>query len=67
MCNRKYAERETEAVRRQRLEDSRARFFTLFQVAFGLPVGFSASLEGSVIKRKSTAPALQDIYVHVPQ
>ena len=30
--------------------------FTLFQVAFSLPIAFSTSLEGSVIEMKSAAP-----------
>ena len=48
-------ERETEALR--------ARFFTLFQIAFSLPIGFSASLEGSVIELKPAALVPQDTAV----
>ena len=36
---------------------------TLFQVAFGLPIAFWTSLEGSVIKMKSATFALQDTAV----
>ena len=38
-------------------------FFTLFQVAFGLPIAFWTSLEGSVIEMKSATLAPQDTAV----
>ena len=37
--------------------------FTLFQAAFSLPIAFSESLEGSVIKMKPFTPAPQDTEV----
>ena len=48
-------ERETEVLR--------VRFFTLFEIAFSLLIGFSASLEGSVIKLKPAALVPQDTAV----
>ena len=42
----------------QRLDNS--SFLTLFQVAFGLPIAFWKSLEGSVIEMKSATLAPQD-------
>ena len=49
-------------TKRQRLEERtpRTRFFALFQVAFSLPIGFSASLEGSVIEMNPAALAAED-------
>ena len=44
-------------------EESNTRLsllLTLFQAAFGLQIAFSASLEGSVIEMKPTAPVLED-------
>ena len=38
-------------------------FFTLFQVAFSLPIAFSTSLEGSVIEMKPATLAPQDTAV----
>ena len=38
-------------------------FFTLFQVAFGLPIAFWTSLEASVIEMKSATLALQNTAV----
>ena len=32
----------------------------LFQVAVGLPIAFSASVEGFVIEMKTTAPVTED-------
>ena len=40
-----------------------ACLFTIFQIVFGLPIAFSSSLEGSVVKMKPTAPVLQEIVV----
>ena len=40
-----------------------ARFFMLFQVAFGLPNSLFTSLEGSVIEMKPTTLASQDTVV----
>ena len=37
--------------------------FTLFQVAFGLLIAFSTSLEGSAIEMKPTAPVSVDTAV----
>ena len=59
-CNGKYAdmsttERETEALR--------ARFFTVFQIAFSLLIGLLASLEGSVIELKPATLVPQDTTV----
>ena len=34
--------------------------FSLFQAEFGLPIAFSASVEGSVIEMKSVAPVPED-------
>ena len=34
--------------------------YTVFQVAFGLPIAFSTSLEGSVIEVKPAAPVPVD-------
>ena len=51
-------DREVEAA--QRLGKSRSRFFTLFQVAFSLPIAFSTSVEGSVIEVNPITLAPQD-------
>ena len=40
-----------------------ARWFTLFQVAFGLLIAFSTSLESSVIEVKPAAPVTVDTTV----
>ena len=37
--------------------------FTLFQIAFGLPIAFSTSLEGSVIEMKPATPVPVDTAV----
>ena len=37
--------------------------YTVFQVAFGLPIAFSTSLEGSAIKMKPAAPVPVDTAV----
>ena len=50
-----------EAKQLQRLGNS--LFFTLFQVALGLPIAFWTSLEGSVIEMKSATLAPQDTTV----
>ena len=39
--------------------------FTLFQVAFGLPIAFSISLEGSVMEIKPAAPVSMDTAVNL--
>ena len=37
--------------------------YTVFQVAFGLPIAFSTSSEGSAIEMKPTAPVPEDTAV----
>ena len=56
-CNGKYAEDQPRGLKSG---TPRTRFFALFQVAFSLPIGFSASLEGSVIEMNPAALAAED-------
>ena len=49
-----------QGLERERLQASDDSLLALFQAAFGLPVAFSASLEGSVIEMKPTAPVPED-------
>ena len=46
--------------RRSKSGTPSTRFFSLFQVAFSLPIAFLAILEGSVIKMNLAALAAED-------
>ena len=61
MCRSSYVVLQPMSDRPQRFGNS--SFFMLFQGAFGLPIAFWTSLEGSVIEMKSVILAPQDTAV----